>query len=136
MMGLFKALFSSGAVTQGLGLIDKAFYTDGEKAENFNKLLAAYEPFKLAQRFLALTLGLPFVFIHIVLVVCWMISIFTAGPGLEYKFIFEQLKLVAEYNNTTLGEPFFYVVLFYFGGGAVEGIVKRYKDVDKGEKRS
>jgi|9_EtaG_2_1085328.scaffolds.fasta_scaffold09331_2 hypothetical protein len=134
-MGIFKTLFSGDVVKSGINLIDKAFYTDSEKAENFNKLLSLYEPYKIAQRLLALVIGLPFVALHIIVGILWVYSIFSTGPGLEYKFVFEQLKLVGEWNNNTLGEPFIYVIIFYFGGGAFEGVVKRYKDVDKAKEK-
>ena len=144
-MSFWSTLFGSGNVVNKAvdGIyngVDKLVYTDEEKADDFRervglkiKLLQAYEPFKLAQRFLALLTGIPFVLIHIVISVAWMISIFVTGPGLEYKFIFEQLKLVSEWNNATLGEPFGYIVIFYFLGGAAEGGIRAFGNRKKSD---
>lgn len=47
--------------------VDKAFYTKEEKAQGFLELLKAYEPFKIAQRLLALVISIPYV-------VVWLMS--------------------------------------------------------------
>lgn len=144
-MSFWSRLFGSSSVVNKAvdGIyngVDALVYTEQEKAEDFKdrvglkiKLLQAYEPFKLAQRFIALMLGIPFVLIHVVVTVTWLIGIFKIGPGLEYKFVFEQLKLVAEWNNATLGEPFGYVVIFYFLGGAAEGGIRAFGNRKKPE---
>ena len=135
-MGFWSNLFGSSTVINKAvdGIyngIDAMVYTDEEKAQDYKerislktKMLAAYEPFKIAQRFIALFTGIPFVVIHTILVLTWLVSIYMIGEGEQYKFVFEQLKLVAEWNNTTLGEPFGYIIIFYFLGGAGEGVVR------------
>jgi hypothetical protein len=51
---MFGNLFGTKEVIDGgISLIDNAFYTDQEKANMKIKLLKAYEPFKIAQRYLA-----------------------------------------------------------------------------------
>lgn len=139
-MGFWSKLFGSeNVVNKAVDGIyngtDAVFYTDEEKAANFNrvldlktKMLRAYEPFKIAQRFIALFTGIPFVTIHVIVVLAWIVSIFTIGSSDAYKFVFDQLKLVAEWNNATLGEPFGYIVIFYFLGGAAEGTLRAKGD--------
>lgn len=54
-MSLLGRLFGSEKVIDAAKSgIDAAFYTDQEKAEQFAVLLKLYEPFKLAQRLIAL----------------------------------------------------------------------------------
>ncbi|HDM8061666.1 hypothetical protein [Vibrio harveyi] len=139
-MGIFDALLGSEKVVSKIadGVydgIDAAVYTDEEKAKNELekkslkvRLLEAYQPFKLAQRFLALIFGIPFVLLWIIIAMCWLVSIFAIGPGLEYKFIYEQLKLVGEMNNETLGTPCAVILGFYFFGGASEGLVRAARE--------
>lgn len=135
-MGFFSSLFGSDTVVNKAvdGVyngIDSIVYTDQEKAENENKksnlkiqLLKAYEPFKIAQRVIAFMIGTPFVFIHLITFFIWIGSILLITDSARYDFIFEQLKLIGDWNNSTLGEPFTYVIGFYFFGGAAEGIVR------------
>lgn len=110
-MSFFSRLFGSekavGGIVKG---VDAAFFTKEEKAEHFLRILKAYEPFKLAQRFLALIVGIPYV---VVWVICAVTMFFT-----------DTSKVVAEWNNETLGTPFALILAFYFGGGAVEGIIR------------
>lgn len=112
-MNIFGKLFGSEKVVDGVfkGL-DSAFFTQDEKAGHFLKLLKAYEPFKVAQRLLALLVGIPYVMV-------WLISagLFAFGDA-------DSAKLLAEWNNNTLGTPFAIILAFYFGGGAVEGIIR------------
>lgn len=135
-MGFFARLFGSDnvinkAVDGIYNGVDSIVYTDQEKAENENKksslkvqLLNAYAPFKIAQRFIALIVGIPFVAIHLITFIAWIVSIFFLGSSPGYNFTFEQLSLIGEWNNKTLGEPFAYIIGFYFFGGAAEGIVR------------
>ena len=64
-MTIFERLFGSdkviGKAVDGIyNGVDKIAYTEEERADNFRKLLKLYEPFKIAQRFLALTLTIPY----------------------------------------------------------------------------
>jgi hypothetical protein len=69
VMGILGKLFGSDKVIDaGISGIDKAFYTEEERAEDKLKaapwkiaLLKAYEPFKIAQRLLAITFSVPYV---------------------------------------------------------------------------
>lgn len=106
--------------------VDKAIYTDQEKAGGFLNLLKAYEPFKVAQRLLALVVSIPYVLV-------WLMSagmLVAAGfvdPAYG-KQIEESARVLAELNNETLGLPTALVLGFYFGGGAVEGVVGKVKN--------
>ena len=133
-MGFFSKLFGSDEVIKKTvdGVyngIDKLVYTEEEKAEMrlksanyFLKLLKAYEPFKLAQRFLALTVTIPYVFV-------WLISagMFVWGGSTGDNNIVEVSKELAKWNNEVLGMPVALILGFYFSGGMVEGIVDRFK---------
>ena len=105
--------------------VDKMVFTDEEKSGHFLSLLKAYEPFKLAQRLLALTVAIPYVLV-------WLMSagmLVAAGfvePGYG-KQVAEAARALGELNNDTLGMPVALVLGFYFGGGAIEGVVSRYK---------
>lgn len=111
--------------------VDKAIYTDQEKASGFLNLLKAYEPFKIAQRLLALVVSIPYVLV-------WLMSaamLVAAGfvdPAYG-KQIEEAARVLGELNNDTLGTPVALVLGFYFGGGAVEGVVNRLKSDKPGK---
>lgn len=138
-MSIWQTLFSSGKTIEKVGDgiyngIDKAFYTDEEKALDNQKLikikmdmLKAYEPFKIAQRLLALVTAIPFVLIHLLITVTYILCIVLMEPGDGLTYILTELKALAGVNNSTLGEVVGYLFIFYFLGGAGEGIVRRFK---------
>jgi len=110
--------------------IDKIVYTDEEKAEmrlkaaeSFLKLLKAYEPFKLAQRFLAMSVTLSYLLI-------WLVSagLFIYGGVNESNVIIETSKELAKWNNEMLGLPVSLILGFYFSGGMLEGAIDKYKN--------
>lgn len=109
--------------------VDKAWYTNEEKAEGFLALLQAYEPFKLAQRLLALTVTIPYVTAWLICVLMLVVSAFVE-PAYG-KQIEESARLIGELNNDTLGIPVALTLSFYFGGGALEGVVSRFKEKKK-----
>ena len=107
-----RLLGSSKVVESGLDLIDNAFYTDQEKADQKRLLLKAYEPFKVAQRLLAVMF--TSVFLLLVLV----------NIALSFWFdVSQQMAFVDEY----LSLPMTLIVGFYFAGGAVEGVAEILK---------
>lgn len=118
VMGLISRLFGSEKVIDGgISAIDKAFYTAEEKADDHTRrmalkaaLLQAYQPFKLAQRYLALLYGVPYV-------AAWFAtfaSSFFIDTAAQMKFLISSDMSIA--NLIILG--------FYFGGGAAESIFK------------
>jgi len=117
-MGFFGKLFgSSDVVEKGLSVVDAAFYTDEERAEMKERILKAYEPFKLAQRLLALMFSAVFLVLLVFLVV---LSFFCD--------ISDQIKIIAQYMSSEFTTPIMIILAFYFGGGAAEGIISRIKD--------
>lgn len=105
--------------------VDKAFYTKEEKAGGFLNLLKAYEPFKIAQRLLALVISIPYVTVWLMSASMLVVAGFVE-PAYG-KQIEEAARVLGELNNDTLGLPTALVLGFYFGGGAVEGVVDRFR---------
>ncbi len=119
MSFLGKLFGDSEVVKTGSEMIEKSFYTDQEKADRWSKFLEQYEAFKIAQRWL-------------MLIVCPMYVIMSA-----ILFSFEMYSEINNrawdftlaYNvlNGAIGTSFITIVIFYFGGGALEGVVNRFK---------
>lgn len=115
-MGIFSRLLGSDKIIDNVSSgLDKVYLSKEEKADIHIKFLSVYEPFKVAQRFLALLVGIPYIITHLVSVV-YMIK------GLD-----ELALKIADANNGALGEPFFWIMSFYFMGGLIEGGVRAYK---------
>ena len=110
-----RILGSKEVVKAGISGIDKMFYTNEEKADQKTKLLAAFEPFKLALRLLALTIAIPYVLMAM--------AAFTASFWVD---VTDQLAIL----DGKLGWAFTIVVAFYFADGI--GILK---GLDRKEKR-
>jgi len=128
MLSILGSIFGTGEVVKkGLELIDEAWTSDEEKAENKAKiieaktnakatLLNAYAPFKLAQRYLALMFSSVFLFIMIN-------GILGALYGWVDMVAVEEAKKFA--NEMWLGEIMITIVGFYFGGGVIESYKKK-----------
>ncbi len=108
--------------------VDAAFFTNEEKSRHFLNLLKAYEPFKLAQRLIALLVTIPYMLIWLVCAGLMVISAFVEPCSTEAicrsSTMLEASKTLAIWNNDTLGLPFSTILFFYFGGGAVEGVLR------------
>ena len=102
--------------------VDKAVFTKEEKASHFLLLLKAYEPFKLAQRLLAITVVPIYILVWLCSVTLLMIGVFADDPINLLKASEE----LGNRNNETLGLPVSLILGFYFGGGAVEGIISKF----------
>lgn len=123
MFGILGKIFGSDSVIEKTGnLIDEAFYTDSEKEEDKNnmikykseqriKLMEAYAPFKLAQRYIAF--GFVFVFLFIMV---------NGVVGSLYGIVdIENVNNAREFaDKMFLGEIVLAIISFYFGGGLVE----------------
>lgn len=125
-MGLLGRIFGSDSVIEKAadGIyngVDKAFYTDEEKATGFITLLKSYEPFKLAQRVIAFMLIGAFL-------ITWLLAVilFAAAGIMDSTVLHGAATNLGALNNETLGLPVTIVVGFYFGGGAIEGVVNRF----------
>lgn len=122
-MGIWSSLFGSNKIIDaGINGIDQMVFTDEEKSLAKMKFLKLYEPFKLAQRYIAMTFCPAYIFM-------WIIT-----GMLEATNIF-----IVAFSNRSLNTDVMYKLLsgdisvmviiilsFYFGGGAVEGVVKRF----------
>lgn len=120
MLGVLKAIFGSGdVVSKGLQLIDDMHTSKEEEIVAKNQarvnLLNAYAPFKLAQRLLALMFGLTFIFSFFL-----VLGMTLSGKGTT-KDVYEVLSAFF------IGEIMLTIVVFYFGGGAFEGVFSAAK---------
>ena len=114
-MGFWSTLFGTSKVIEsGLDLIDNAFYTDQEKAGQKIKLLKAYEPFKITQRFLAVMYSFVFLGLLVFLVVASF-----------WVDIQPQLSVIESVMTSKLAQVISWILGFYFAGGAVEGVVDK-----------
>lgn len=128
MLQILNNIFGSGdVVKKGLDLIDEAWTSDEEKAENKvtiiqakteakATILNAYAPFKLAQRYLAMMFTFVFLFIM-------MNGVLGALYGWVDMVAVQEAKKFA--NEMWLGEIMLTIVGFYFGGGLAESIKKK-----------
>lgn len=142
MFSWIKSIFTSDNLVDGvIKGVDKSFFTDEEKADNWNKVLKLYEPFKLAQRLISLALlfllGLGFftaVFIRVGGMILYTPSDAVAELIVQGKYTPEYIETSAWILANTYKmffEPFLWAVGFYFGGGAAEGVVTRWKTGNK-----
>ena len=125
MFGFLKNIFGgSDIIKKGAELLDEAFYTDEEKAQDREKLiqmkaeqkiklLEAYHPFKVTQRILAVAFIFTFLFIVI-----------NGILGALYGWVdMNRVKEALDFaNSVNLGWIVMTIVGFYFGGGFVESI--------------
>tara|TARA_S200002703_G_scaffold59312_1_gene51430 strand:+ start:5339 stop:5710 length:372 start_codon:yes stop_codon:yes gene_type:complete len=117
---LAKILGSGDVIKQGMNLIDE-MHTSGEEAEAAKSkarvdLLAAYQPFKLAQRYIALMFTAMFLFIM-------ANGVVGALYGVIDMANVEAAKDFA--SSMWLGEIMLGIVGFYFGGGLASSIKER-----------
>ena len=114
---LMKILGSGNVVEKGMELIDSMHTSTDEEVAAKSKartdLLAAYAPFKLAQRWLALMFTVMFLFIMANGVV-----------GALYGVIeMENVEAAKQFASSMwLGEIMLAIVGFYFGGGLAESV--------------
>jgi archaellum biogenesis protein FlaJ (TadC family) len=119
-MGILSKIFGSGDVIEkGLDLID-SFHTSDEELIKANtdakrELLTAYAPFKLAQRYLALLFSVTFIGSFLLVL----------GMSLSGKADVDVVRQVL--SEFYIGEIMLSIILFYFGGGAFEGIINKTK---------
>jgi len=123
-MGFFSSIFTPDVASKAVdGIyngIDKAFYTDEEKAEAVQKqldtklnLLPLFEPFKLAQRYIALLFASNF------LLAFWvgtLILLYLPDSFTEYVQLVEAFGLF-----WVMGA----IVTWYFTGGVINSMKDR-----------
>ncbi len=114
-MGIFATIFGSGKVIEkGLELIDDAWETDEEaregKANAKIKLMTAYAPFKIAQRYLAVMFTATYLICFFIVLIRTLLEMGETEGVLAVMESFEMSWIMST------------IVLFYFGGGLVESI--------------
>jgi hypothetical protein len=130
MSFITKLLGLDGVVEKGLELIDEAWTSDEEEADNKAKiigaktkaksdLLNAYAPFKVAQRYLALIFTVLFAFIML----NGILGALYGGVDME-----NVTKAKEFANEMWLGEIMLTIISFYFGGGFIESINRKDKN--------
>ncbi len=111
-MSIWNKLFgSSDVVGGGIDLIDSAFYTDEEKAEMKKALLKCYEPFKVAQRYIAMTF-------------CPVYAIAWLATFIASFFVDVDKQVEMLLNPMGLSGIVLAIVVFYFGGGTINSLKK------------
>lgn len=112
-----KILGSGDVISKGMSLIDDMHTSTEEeiqaKARAKTDLLAAYAPFKIAQRYLALMFGVTFLSSYVLVLA---MTILDKGNPDSVTKVMEQFSI----NYAML-----IILGFYFGGGAVEGFLDR-----------
>lgn len=114
MSWLGKVFGGDSVVSKGIGLIDSAFYTDEEKAEEKRQLLKAYEPFKLAQRYIAFAL---IAYVLLLGVICSFLIFIGIDQSVKTVIDFNERVI---FDNTLLK----IIVGFYFLGGTISSMKK------------
>lgn len=116
---LATLLGSTGIIEKGFNLIDEMHTSDEEaiaaKVKGKTDLLTAYAPFKIAQRYLALLF--TFTFLGSFLLVL--------GMTLAGKGDIAAVKTVL--GEFYIGEIMLTIIVFYFGGGFLEGSISSAK---------
>ena len=100
--------------------IDKAILTKEEKLDYMQKMLVLYEPYKLAQRILAIMFSGAFLLVHLLTAISHFVYVL---KGMDSKNVIA----LYEYNNDSLGTLVMIIVGFYFAGGVLEGTVKNLR---------
>jgi len=122
-MGIWNSLFGSDKIIDaGINGIDQMVFTDEEKSSAKMRFLKLYEPFKLAQRYIAMTFCPAYIFMWIVTGLLEVVNIFiiafsdkSLNTGVMYKLLSGDIAMMV-----------MLILGFYFGGGAVEGVIKRF----------
>jgi hypothetical protein len=120
MFGVLAKIFGSGdVISKSIDLIDSMHTSTEEeiaaKSKAKTDLLGAYAPFKLAQRYLALMFATTFLS-------CFAIVL---GMTLYGKGDITAVKQIL--GDFYIGEIMLTIVMFYFGGGAFEGVAEKLK---------
>ena len=119
-MGILSTILGSGdVISKGFGLIDSMHTSPEEEIQAKSKaktdLLAAYAPFKIAQRYLALIFTVTFV------------SSFLLVLGLTLAGIGDITAVREVLSEFYIGPIMLTIVGFYFGAGFTESIGRARK---------
>ena len=123
----FWDIFSVNSIDNAVDAVintgDAIWYTDEEKAQAHQlavdtklKMLPLYEPFKLAQRYIALAFTINFILAFWVGVGIWFFS--------TKELLTEYLMVVGTFE---LGWIMLTIIAWYFGGGFIESFKRAKK---------
>ena len=120
MIGILTSILGNAKVIEkGMDLIDQVHTSDEEmervKAQAKIDTMTAYQPFKVAQRYLALMFTATFLSSFFLVLVMTLMGQ-TKIP--EVKQVIDDFYL---------GEAMLTILAFYFGGGMIEGVVGKVK---------
>ena len=114
-----KMLGSGDVIKKGLDLIDDMHTSTEEEIAAKSKakidLMNAYQPFKLAQRYLALMFGFTFLLTYALVLTMTIIG--QGDPDAVTKVM----------DQFSINYAMLIILGFYFGGGAVEGFMEKKK---------
>lgn len=124
MMNILGKIFGSkGVIDAGIKSIDAMVFTDEEKSKLHLQLLKQYEPFKIAQRYLAFMFSGIFLLVYLNAVILWNVGVFTSDIDMQGFYMSVAFEL-AEWNTKMLGIAIGLIIGFYFAGGAISSISK------------
>jgi hypothetical protein len=116
LVNIFKSIFSSSPIVDAtLKGVDKALFTEQERAEMHRDNLKNYEAYKIAQRVLAFGFTGLYMFIFLVYV-----TLLIMDSAHAYQILDAVDKFYLNYIQLS-------IVIFYFGGGAANGVVEKIK---------
>ena len=119
-MGIFSTLFGSDKViSAGIKGIDAMVFTDEEQSSAKMAFLKLYEPYKIAQRYIAMTFCPAYIG-------CWVLTFIIEVVDI---FMIKDLQTDVLYKLLQ-GDVAMMIILilgFYFGGGAAEGVVSQLR---------
>lgn len=117
MSGISKLFGAGDVVKHGFDLIDSMYDSEteiiAEKVKGKVGLLNAYAPFKLMQRVLGLLFSINFI------ITFWLCMYFKLSGQIE-----DFGDVIDVLNAFYIGEITLSIVLFYFGGGFLEGSIR------------
>lgn len=123
MWSFISNLFSADkAVDTITKIVDKVAGTDWtpkDRAEFALQYMEATKHQSPARRALAIGVGAVWIFFALF----WLFAT-TAGHVLSVPFALDLAKDIEEYALSTIGEPFNYVIMFYFGIAGLQAIRK------------
>lgn len=131
MLRLLKQLFGHPSILnplyERLTGADSTYLSDTDKATEVKRIRSLYEPFKLIQRVLALLVVVTYIGVWLICVGLFLSGVIRWVIGLDMAFLFDSTTMLVEMNRSVMEKPALLVFTLYFGGGAVEGVVERFK---------
>jgi hypothetical protein len=124
MSNVWAKLFGASALVERVADgADAIVFTPEERARHYIEVLKVIEPFKIAQRWLAIIVLIPYVLIVVISIGIKIGALFADDAKLFQVVSGEMLSD----NNDNLGLPASLIIGFYFAGGALEGIIAKFK---------